>query len=90
VGALTQAVALVLALSLATRQHDCCLLWSTRHTRNITQTQTSVEALLCPHAVASVLPTLFEAMVAQKWQTNEGACKLLQVRCLLVLLMKPR
>jgi hypothetical protein len=34
---------------------------------------------VCPHGVASVLPTLFEAMLAQKWQTNEGACKMVQV-----------
>jgi hypothetical protein len=35
---------------------------------------------MCPHGVAAVLPTLFEAMLAQKWQTNEGACKMVQVR----------
>jgi elongation factor 3 len=40
--------------------------------------QASLEELLCPHGVAVVLPTLFEAMLAQKWQTNEGACKMLQ------------
>lgn len=34
---------------------------------------------MCPHGVAAALPTLFEAMVAQKWQTNEGACKMVQV-----------
>lgn len=33
---------------------------------------------MCPHGVAAVLPTLFEGMLAQKWQTNEGACKMLQ------------
>lgn len=41
------------------------------------QAQQALEALLCPHGIAAVLPTLFEAMLAQKWQTNEGACKLL-------------
>ncbi|KAI8465050.1 MAG: elongation factor EF-3 [Monoraphidium minutum] len=39
--------------------------------------QCSLEALLCPHGIGAVLPTLFEAMLAQKWQTNEGACKML-------------
>lgn len=39
---------------------------------------------MCPHGVAAVLPTLFEAMLAQKWQTNEGACKSLQVCCVCV------
>eukprot|EP00879_Flechtneria_rotunda_P031570 GHRR01034502.1.p1 GENE.GHRR01034502.1~~GHRR01034502.1.p1 ORF type:complete len:390 (-),score=132.98 GHRR01034502.1:54-1223(-) len=33
---------------------------------------------MCPHGVAAVLPTLFEGMAAQKWQTNEGACRMLQ------------
>lgn len=37
----------------------------------------SLQGLLNPNAVAAVLPILFEAMLAQKWQTNEGACKLL-------------
>ena len=44
--------------------------------------QNALEELMCPHGVAAVLPTLFEAMLAQKWQTNEGACKTLQVRLL--------
>jgi hypothetical protein len=35
---------------------------------------------MCPHGVSAVLPTLFEAMLAQKWQTNEGACKMVEVR----------
>jgi elongation factor 3 len=39
--------------------------------------QASLEALLNPHGIAAVLPTLFDAMLAQKWQTNEGACKML-------------
>lgn len=39
--------------------------------------QAAFQTLLCPHAVASVLPALFEGMRAQKWQTNEGACKML-------------
>jgi hypothetical protein len=42
--------------------------------------QAALEELMCPHGVAAVLPTLFEAMLAQKWQTNEGACKMVQVR----------
>jgi len=42
--------------------------------------QAALEELMCPHGVAAVLPTLFEAMLAQKWQTNEGACRMLQVR----------
>ena len=33
---------------------------------------------MCPHGVAAVLPAVFEALLAQKWQTNEGACKLVQ------------
>ncbi len=37
----------------------------------------AVQGLLCPHSVAVVLPMLFEAMKAQKWQTNEGGCKIL-------------
>jgi hypothetical protein len=52
----------------------CCRLASLHHP------QKSLEELLCPHGVAAVLPTLFEGMTAQKWQTNEGACKMLQVR----------
>eukprot|EP00775_Hariotina_reticulata_P002646 gene2646-2946_t len=40
--------------------------------------QAALEGLMCPHGVAAVLPTLFEAMLAQKWQTNEGACKMLK------------
>jgi elongation factor 3 len=39
--------------------------------------QVALENLLTPYGVSSVLPILFEGMVAQKWQTNEGACKLL-------------
>jgi elongation factor 3 len=39
--------------------------------------QAALEGLLCPHGIAAVLPTLFDAMLAQKWQTNEGACKML-------------
>jgi len=39
--------------------------------------QAALEQLLTPYGVAAVLPILFEGMVAQKWQTNEGACKLL-------------
>jgi elongation factor 3 len=39
--------------------------------------QAALEAVLCPHGISAVLPTLFEAMRAQKWQTQEGACKLL-------------
>lgn len=38
---------------------------------------TAFEALLCPHAVARVLPAIFDGMRAQKWQTNEGACNML-------------
>lgn len=40
--------------------------------------QSALETLMCPHGVAAVLPTLFEGMLAQKWQTNEGACKMLK------------
>lgn len=39
--------------------------------------QGALDALLNPHGIAAVLPMLFDAMLAQKWQTNEGACKLL-------------
>jgi elongation factor 3 len=39
--------------------------------------QASLEALLNPHGIGAALPTLFEAMLAQKWQSNEGACKML-------------
>jgi elongation factor 3 len=42
-----------------------------------TSAQAALEGLLCPHGIAAVLPTLFDAMLAQKWQTNEGACKML-------------
>jgi hypothetical protein len=40
--------------------------------------QSALEGLMCPHGVAAVLPTVFEGMLAQKWQTNEGACRMLQ------------
>jgi elongation factor 3 len=40
--------------------------------------QSALEGLMCPHGVAAVLPTLFEGMLAQKWQTNEGACRMLK------------
>lgn len=39
--------------------------------------QTALLSLLNPNGIAAVLPTLFEAMLAHKWQTNEGACKML-------------
>jgi len=39
--------------------------------------QNALENLLTPYGVAAVLPILFDGMVAQKWQTNEGACRLL-------------
>ena len=39
--------------------------------------QVSLETLLNAHGIVAVLPTLFDAMLAQKWQTNEGACKML-------------
>jgi elongation factor 3 len=42
-----------------------------------TKAQAALEGLLNPHGIAAVLPTLFDAMLAQKWQTNEGACKML-------------
>lgn len=42
------------------------------------QAQAALEGLMCPHGVAAVLPTLFEGMLAQKWQTNEGACRMLK------------
>ena len=41
------------------------------------QAQVALETLLNPYGIAAVLPTLFDAMLAQKWQTNEGACKML-------------
>jgi hypothetical protein len=39
--------------------------------------QEALANLLTPYGVSAVLPILFEGMLAQKWQTNEGACKLL-------------
>jgi elongation factor 3 len=37
----------------------------------------ALTSLLCPHGIEAVLPAIFEAMVAQKWQSNEGACRML-------------
>jgi len=37
----------------------------------------ALTALLCPHGIEAVLPAIFEGMVAQKWQTNEGACRMM-------------
>jgi elongation factor 3 len=40
--------------------------------------QNALEELMCPHGVSAVLPAIFEALVAQKWQTNEGACNMIK------------
>lgn len=40
--------------------------------------QNALEELMCPHGVSAVLPAIFEALVAHKWQTNEGACNMIK------------
>lgn len=71
---------LVCLLPVATLNHlSLLLLLAAAPAPVLSCPQKSLEELMCPHGVAAALPTLFEAMVAQKWQTNEGACKMIQV-----------